>query len=122
MAGTQHQAAPSQVEVWQAEAGVNLRYGKVSIEDGTQRLHTFLKDPETGKPRVLFNSSISGRGILSEFGQYKYKELTDRMAEREEPIDRDNHSIKALSYWLIDKFGPVDRPHVERKVIDRGRL
>lgn len=121
VAGTQHQAAPSQVEVWQNEAGVHLRYGQVKIEDGITRLHTFLKDPETGRPRVLFSSVLRGvvdgqgnpTSILTEFGLYKYRDLKDSQAEREMPIDRDNHSIKALSYWLIDRFGPVDRLQID---------
>lgn len=123
VAGTQHQAAPSQVEVWQKEAGVRLRYsqGVIKIPDGTNRLHTFLKDPESGQPRILFSSKISGRGVLSEFGLYRYAEMRENMAEREAPIDRDNHSIKALSYWLIDKFGPVDRPEVDWSKMGRER-
>jgi hypothetical protein len=36
----------------------------------------------------------------------------------EEPIDRDNHALKALSYWLYAQYGPVDVG--ERKLSEAG--
>ena len=107
IAGRQHQGLPSHVEIWQQEAGVYLQSNTVSIVDGIQRLHTFLRDPASDKPLILFHPRC--KSTAWEFGQYRYPKVSENRPEREEPIDRDNHAIKALSYWLFARFGPVNR-------------
>jgi len=60
------------------------------------------------------------RGILAEFGLYKFRDVKAGQPERESPVARDDHGIKALSYWLYDVYGPVDREPDKRKVKSRG--
>lgn len=120
---------PSHSKIWQAKTGLYLRSNRVGVQQGIHRLRTFLKDPATGQPRIMFAASLAGgvdglghaRGILAEFGLYKYRELGEGQPVREEPVDRDNHSIKALSYWLYDRFGPVEQERPKSPILhDRG--
>ena len=108
VAGRQHHASASQVEIWQALAGLRLRSRPVRIQDGIDRLRTFLRDPASGEPRVTVAPAC--RALMQEFGSYRYHEARDDRPISELPIDRDNHAIKALAYWLYDRFGPVARP------------
>ena len=109
VAGKQHPGSKSQVEIWQCEAGVWLRANKVPIVDGILRMRTYLADPADadGKPLLHFNPVC--KGVLAEFGKYKYAKDAESRPISELPIDRDNHGIKAISYLLYDRFGPVYR-------------
>ena len=108
VAGNQHHAAPSQVEVWASLAHVRLRSHRVLLRDGIDRLRTFLRDPVSGSPRLAIAPQC--RWLVREFGLYRYHDDSDLKSVSEDPIDRDNHALKALSYWLYDRFGPVERP------------
>jgi len=107
IAGRQHHAMPSQVEIWQAEAGIHLRFNRVGLLDGIARLRTYLEDPATGEARIVFDPKCVK--TIREFGKYQYREVLEGRPIPEEPIDRDNHALKALSYWLVDRFGSTRR-------------
>ena len=108
VAGRQHHAAPSQIEVWASLAGVRLRSHTVPLRSGIDRLHTFLRDPVSGRARLTVAPTCSN--LIEEFGLYRYHEASDLGPISELPIDRDNHAIKALTYWLFDRFGAIERP------------
>ncbi len=84
------------------------RHVVVAVAPGIDRLNTFLRDPASGEPRLTLASACGA--LLHEFGRYRYHEVQDGRPISELPIDRDNHAIKALAYWLYDRFGPVARP------------
>ncbi len=108
VAGRQHHAAPSQIEVWASQAGVRLRSHTVPLRSGIDRLRTFLRDPGSGSARLTVAPEC--RNLIEEFGLYRFHEDSDRDPISEIPIDRDNHAIKALTYWLFDRFGAIERP------------
>jgi len=105
VAGRQHQAMRSQVEVWRQDGGVYLRSNPVGVLDGIERHRTFLFDPETGEPRLFHSPKC--KNTIREYYSYKRPEDKDGSALRIMPIDRDNHAMKALAYWLYDRYGPV---------------
>lgn len=107
VAAKQHPGAKSQQEIWAHEAGLHLRANRVGIEEGTLRLRTFLVNPATKEPRLWFAPKCTG--ILDEFTKYRYRTEAEGRPVSELPIDIDNDGIKALSYWLYDRFGPVER-------------
>lgn len=107
IAGRQHQGLPSHVEIWREAAGVYLHSNRVGIADGIARLRTFLIDPASRDPRILFAPHC--RHTFAEFGNYRYPEVVENRPAREEPIDADNHALKALSYWLYARYGAVTR-------------
>ena len=114
IAGRQHHAMPSQIEVWASMAQLRLRSHRVLLQDEIEGLRTILRDPGSGEPRITVNSRC--RALIREFGSYRYHESREHHPVSEVPIDADNHAIKALCYWLYDRFGEV-RPRGLRKSI-----
>lgn len=108
VAGRQHHAAPSQIEIWASLGGIRLRSHRVPLRSGIDRLRTFLRDPASGKARLTVAPEC--RNLIEEFGMYRYHEASELEPVSEIPIDRDNHAIKALIYWLFDRFGAIERP------------
>lgn len=108
VAGRQHHAAASQIEVWASLGRVRLRSHTVPLRAGIDRLRTFLRDPGNGDARLTVAPAC--RHLIEEFGLYRYHDASDREPVSELPIDRDNHAIKALTYWLFDRFGAIERP------------
>jgi len=115
IAGTQHQAMAAPAEVWLERTGLYLSSQKIRINEGTERLKGWLKiDPKTHAPRIVFNPRC--HGILSEFGSapnpfdgqtkaYRWKTDREGNIVGEIPEDKYNHSVKAVIYGLIDRFG-----------------
>ena len=90
---------------WLSMAGLLLRSHRVLLQDGIERLRTFLRNPGNGEPRITVNSRC--QALIREFGSYRYHEPREHHPISEQPIDADNHAIKALCYWLYDRFGAV---------------
>ena len=115
IAARQHQAMPAVAEVWLKEAGIHLRSRKVRIVEGIERMRTFLKiNPLTNLPNIFFDPKC--KGIISEFGGgpnpftgqqavYRYRMGRESEIVSEEPEDKNNHAIKAMIYFLVDRFG-----------------
>ena len=109
VAGRQHHAAPSQIEVWRSEGGVSLRSQKIAPSVGRERIKSFLMPhSETGLPRLLLSTKC--KHLAEEFTRYCWKKRPEERLAGEEPTNRDNDAIKALGYWLIDRFGIVAPP------------
>ncbi len=119
-AGYQHHSMPAPAETWMHDAGVRLSATRVSINDGTQRLRSFLKVPADGRdPKLLIGSHC--KGILSELGvtpnpfdgqtrPYRWKTDREGNIVGRVPEDRYNHGIKAVIYHLVDKYGYASKP------------
>ena len=102
-------------EIWLEETGIYLAAQKVRINEGTERLKSFLKtNPETNAPKIIFNPGCEG--ILSEFGSapnpfdgqtraYRWKVDRDGNIVGDQPEDKNNHGVKAVVYGLVDRFG-----------------
>ena len=107
IAGRQHNAMESQVELWQQMTGLSMQSEAVPIADGIARHRTFLTDPTTLAPRLYHDPKCVG--TVREYGIYKFSDGTEQRPETELPIDRDNHSMKAIAYGLYHRFGYVER-------------
>ena len=115
IAGYQHQAMSAPAEIWMQETGIYLSAQKIRINEGTERLKSFLKtDPVSNAPKIVFNPVCSG--VLSEFGAvpspldgqtraYRWRIDRDGNIVGETPEDKNNHGVKAVVYGLVDKFG-----------------
>ena len=115
VAGYQHQAMAAPAEIWVKETGLFMNSQKVMINDGTERLKSFLKiDPVTNRSKVVINPKCTG--ILSEFGAapnpfdgqtraYRWKTDRDGNIVGNMPEDKNNHGIKALIYGIVDNYG-----------------
>jgi len=121
VAGRQHHAAKSQIEVWLGEADVSLRSQSVSLEAGRSRLKSFLMEqPETNMPRLLFSPRC--KHTHAEFGKYRWARSPEERVAGQKPVDRDCDAIKALCYGLVDKFGVVQYPKVVVQTVPRELL
>ena len=116
VAGSQHNGMQSQIDIWSARTGIGLRRAYWRINDGIDRMSTYLRDPageaagETD-PRALTKLLIDRRcqALVREFRLYRRPDVKPGRAIRELPIDAHNHGIKAISYWLLMSFGPTAR-------------
>jgi len=72
------------------------------------RHRTFLKDPQTGKPRLFHDPKC--KHTIEEYSLYRYREIKEGRPIREKPIDACNHSLKAIAYGLVANFGFVNAP------------
>jgi len=107
IAGTQHHAMPSHVEVW-ASVGIGFRWNVVKVQEGIDRHRTFLKDPQSGEPRLFYNPKCAG--AIDEYGSWKRKVVTVDNITVNQPAVTNCDALKAISYGLYDEFGPVERP------------
>ena len=119
IAALQHQAMPAVAEVWQEKAKLRLISNKVQEAAGRERLHTFLNvNPIDHQPRFYVAPKCTG--LLSEFGvcpnpftgqaaPYVWKQDKAGVVVGEEPDDKNNHGIKAVTYGLVAKYGYVTR-------------
>ena len=116
VAGFQHQAMAAPAERWMDRTGIYFDSQKIRINEGTERLKSFLKtDPvDQREPRIVFNPDCTG--ILSEFGvmpnpfdgqtrAYRWKMDRDVNIVGETPQDQYNHGVKAVIYGLINRYG-----------------
>lgn len=114
IAGTQRAANKSQVQVWFEETGISLRSKYIFIEESIATVKLRLQN-ETLHLDYRLDATKGydgkGNGILAEFGLYKWREWNEGQGSKQRPIDSNNDALKALGYWLYDRFGPV----VERK-------
>lgn len=126
VAGTQHQAMPSQTEVWLEKTGLYLEPIRVRITDGIERFNTFLKvDPISGDPNMVINPRCTG--LISELGGgpnpftgraqvYSWAMDKEGNVLGQTPRDRYNHAVKAVTYGLISEFGYARGPfEIERE-------
>ena len=107
--------APKSIPRWNAFSGAGDRIGAAEsnpfdrplrqAQDGIERLRAFLRDPGNGAPRMAVKSRW--QGLIRGFRSYGYHEPREHHPISEQPIDADNHAIKALCYWLYDRFGAV---------------
>lgn len=105
IAGRQHQGMESHVEIWRRLGGLVMVANTVGVADGILRHRTFLKDPASGEPRLYHDPKC--KRTIAEYGLYRYPEVKENRPVREEPIDRDNHAMKALAYGLVANYGFV---------------
>lgn len=111
----QHHADRSQYEAWLSR-GIGLRSQQVGIEAGISRMRDFLRSPFSGTPRLTIDPRCTG--LIWEYGRESYPADQDGQPLRDNPVDRFNHARKALSYWLVDRFGVSD---MERPAPTPGR-
>ena len=121
IAGTQRAANKSQVQIWHEETGIPLRSHYVFIEESISVVKLRLQN-ETVHFDYRLDSSKGydgkANGILGEFGLYKWRDWNEGQATKQRPVDSNNDALKALGYWLYDRFGPV----VERKKRGKPRV
>lgn len=114
IAGTQHaMGGEPLVDVWRAPiaqggANLKLRWNRVPLWQGTDRLHLALRpDPTAGVPLLVVDADKCPRLVWELTEGYRHKTGRDGEILGEDPQNKGNDGVKALSYWLYDRFGPL---------------
>jgi hypothetical protein len=132
IAGKHHQPSGStERDAWWQLTGLHIDVNYVKIEQGIDRLASFLKstvaqddggqwvrtEPYT---RLLVNRRCEE--LAHEFAMYQYP---DNIApeERRIPLDKWNHGLKALGYWLYHWWNMAgDPPQTLEAVFSAGEV
>jgi hypothetical protein len=106
IAGKQQPAMASHADIWALPENLGTRPAMtyIHIEDGINHLKTWLSNPLNHQPRVWFSPKC--KSTIKEFASYRYRMEKDNRPTKEEPIDASNHAIKALIYYLFNRFTP----------------
>lgn len=123
VAGKQHHEGMSEHEKWKKYAGLRLLTQMVPVPDGISRYRTFLINPSNGRPRLFVDPKCDH--YIFEHGQYKYQFHKEDRPIRESPIDAHNHAIKAMTYFMVVRFGWSEKNSLSttsRRYIDRKRV
>ena len=121
----QHQAQSSQAEVWRRfsskQVVVPNRRG-LTILEGIRRYREFLARGTDAVPYIYFDPKC--KHTIREHRLYRRKPSAEGQQLRVNPIDSNNHSIKALIYliWALRGASGFQRVTGKRKVVvDTGR-
>ena len=113
-------AAPDSRKRWLRLGGVTLKSDKVKQLEGIRRLQSFLHYTRDDAGRVAIKPHLQVaprvKSLPYEFSRYKRKDAvtSDREPREEPPDDQPNHSIKALWYLLIARYGAVKGTRIPR--------
>jgi hypothetical protein len=114
--------APDEKKRWLKFGKVPLAAKKIQQFAGIRRLKSFLhyrKDPQTGliveSPHIRINPKV--RSLPFEFSNYKRKTTVgDATIVDKPPENQEDHSIKALWYLLIIRYGDVKSSFIQKVV------
>lgn len=130
VAGQYHQGAqPPAHQVWLQRTKLYMQGKKIGINEGNERLKTFLKvDPVTDEPKIVWSPKC--KGALSEFGlvpnpfdgqvrAYRWELSSDGSIVGKTPKDRYNHACRATAYGLVHNFGYVKVQSAGKIIVNR---
>lgn len=112
VAARQRHANYSVLSLWYNQTRISLRSRKVDIIRGIDAVKLRSRPGKDGLPNLLFSDKLpTGRdengkatGIGAEV--YMYSWGRSRTIETQQtPVDAFNDGLKALGYWLIDRYG-----------------
>jgi hypothetical protein len=140
IAAKQELATVSQLTLWRELAGVTLTTNYVPQAEGREVLRYFLRDHVIGVnedgeeiigPRIYFNAHMTNLksndgtalDVLAEPELWVWRPQSKTLARNEptQPVDANNHAMKAISYYLWHHFGPVGTREDKKRVITRKR-
>jgi hypothetical protein len=127
IAARQHQAMASPYEVWKKVGGLDMQSKRVDEKGGIDLLRTMMKPhPISGEPRIIIDPKC--KGLICECGGGKPPDLNDnnhneldkwgpwvRDRLSGKPVNKHNHSVKALIYYLANKVGYRDSSGFKQK-------
>lgn len=110
IAGRGHAAERSPVEAWWADANIHLDSDFVHIQDGIDRVKSFLQGRLLVHPQCvgLIAEMGVGKHPFEGMGVYRYRTDAAGSVMDEKPIDENNHACSALAYGLVRRFGRVN--------------
>ena len=123
-AGHQELGQKSQVQLWKEMAGCSLRFRYIPEDMTIQTLrYRFGVANPSEQPLVYFNSHLTNLkapdgtalDVLAEPELWRWPDKGPKQNERRRPVDANNHAMKALGYYLVDRYGAsVERPKLKK--------
>jgi phage terminase large subunit len=96
-------ANPDRIDRLRSLIGTATPCDKGRISTGITTVRSLLdKDPVLGTPMIFVDRSCDS--IIKEFKQYTYAEERENRNTDETPIDKNNHSLSALRYFITTKW------------------
>jgi PBSX family phage terminase large subunit len=96
-------ANPDRIDRLRRLIGVATPAEKGRISTGITQVRSMLdKDSVLGTPMIFVDKRCDS--IIKEFNQYAYAEDRENRNTDETPIDKNNHSLSALRYWITTKW------------------
>lgn len=108
----------SQEQIWFDATGITLRSTRWSEPDVRDAIALRLQiDPLDNEPGIYFNSHMTSAigtdrrplGTLGEFAVWRWRDRGYGRSEIKRPVDFGNDGLKALGYYVLDRFGAVGR-------------
>jgi len=111
--GTQRQGMPSHRDYWMQLAKIPVWPGtRGSILEGIERYRYFLSRGPEQEPFIFWNLNCVGG--IGEHRRYSRTPTQEGRTLRTNPIDRDNHALKAVTYFIYTMFGRVSKKRQQR--------
>lgn len=110
-AGDTHQAHASQVEIWQRQARIPVHMPNrrgFTVLEGIRRYRSFLSRGSAREHLVTFDPRCTN--AIREHRLYRRQPSVEGRRLQMNPIDRDNHALKAFIYWLWQVKGFAGQP------------
>lgn len=129
VAGKQHHANKSQLELWREIGGVSLATKYIRLDDTIATLRNRLRDTNPlHKPLLYFDSRMTNaRGpdgialdVLAEPLSWKWPNRGDNQNLAVKPVDKNNDAMKALGYSLVQRYGVNLERRRKHEPIRRG--
>ena len=95
-------ASPQEAIIWQRYGKVHLAKKQVKVEAGNRRLAWFL-----GVPDGFLIDQEHCPNTIQEFGKYRERKAREDHEAGPVPRDEFNHSLRALVYLLVARYGYV---------------
>lgn len=114
VAGKQHHANKSQMELWQEIAGVCLTAKYIRLDETIAALRYRLRDTNPlYKPLLYFNNHMTNaRGpdgialdVLAEPLTWRWPDRGPSQNLAVKPVDKNNDAMKAIGYSLVQRYG-----------------
>lgn len=105
----QHNADRSAEEVWRAKTNLPWHGKRIRIQDGISRHRSMLFQ------KRLYHDKHKCPNTAMEYKMYRRRVDKDGNPISDDPMDTDNHLMKALAYYLVYRFGLADRPKIHRE-------
>ena len=117
IAGKQQHGNRSVQSVIYRETGISLRSNKWGIDQGINAMKLRLKMQPDGLPNFIVSDHLPtmldkkqrATGIITEMESYRWptnKRLNTSAPKS--PVDKNCDQVKAVWYWLLDRYGPED--------------
>ena len=118
-------AQDTAMEAWRQKLvgrGIPVVAKYVKIHDGISRTHDKLRiNPLDNRPYLIIHPRCDATIMEFEDG-YRFHMRHDGAVAGDVPIDRNNHSVKALAYGIVDAFGASDATKYRAVAPTRRRL